>query len=220
MSGGGSKHRLGFGQSLVTSPRRPIAAGELVTVTSDGHCPPGRRTAPAPPPRSPQRHVFANAGLFPKLHPTISKVRVAALQKGETVINEAFDAECDRLSRLVDPEGAEQAEWQSTYGKQLDAVVDMAHKTFEKREDLALLEATIEPKKRSFRLIYARGKIIEVVTVWFGIAGNAPVIWAEPIPGTLYEIDMPRHYRNDSEKPIEEWVPAVMTDIMSKVRRG
>jgi hypothetical protein len=136
-------------------------------------------------------------------------------------MTDGFDSECDRLFRVVDPDGAARLEWSRTDGAALEKVAGFAMKAFEKRDDLNLVPQNTNDERRRFALTTRGGPTpIDIVTIWIKAESGSVAIWAEPLPdGNFKPLHGGRPYVAAAAEATEQWVKSTLQQIMSSINR-
>ncbi len=130
-----------------------------------------------------------------------------------------FDQECDRLSRIVDPEAFDQAEWASNEGKILADIVVKIENAFKSRKDFYVIDQLSQDRQKRLILANAVEDGIEIANIHVNMSGGQPVVWASEIDGGNFQIVGNRHHRPDRGSATEEWVRAALAEIMSSIQR-
>ena len=128
-----------------------------------------------------------------------------------------FEAECDRLSRVIDPKGAEEREWAATGGGLIDEAVRFAQLAFEPRPDLFLVEAPSIDRKRFFTIATAQTGGIDIVKIGFNAQGSSVIIWAENLPSSPAATILKKHFDIEGRLLNGVWVKSVLAQILASV---
>jgi hypothetical protein len=130
---------------------------------------------------------------------------------------DTFDAECNRLSYLIDPDKAAEKEWERTDGATLNETVRIAEELFRSRDDLSLVDVDSDPKKRRF-LLASKVGVDALAFVNFEVQSGRPVIWAEPLPKGKFTVFAPKPLSSPSEHADEEWVRSAFGQLLGSIQ--
>ncbi|HYH70401.1 MAG TPA: hypothetical protein VEX16_03760 [Methyloceanibacter sp.] len=132
-----------------------------------------------------------------------------------------FDLECDRLSRLADPEQFEKLEWARTSGASLLEAERLALQAFEHRKDLILASQPTDDRRKRFALSTQGSTPRDIATLWMKVEGQMLALWLEPRPGSGFRISGGGKPFTLSTKDIDEnWIISALQQLISLIDRS
>ncbi|HET9639893.1 MAG TPA: hypothetical protein VFP12_11875 [Allosphingosinicella sp.] len=132
--------------------------------------------------------------------------------------DDQFNLECDRLSRVVDPEAFENLEWARTDGAALEAAAKRAMQALEHREDLELVAEPSDDRRRRFVLRTKGSNPIDIATLWMKVEGEMIALWPEAIVDSKFKVSgAGRPFLTRVENADEAWLHSAIGQAMARV---